>query len=176
MRIHWDHGLENYCAHVRYALLPLSCSNHPHLTGKEHKPPKKYLQVSKSELELGSLPQCSFHSSGVLPCCVSPDFSVHDLRLKCLLVTVCILSPTGLTSPSWTMATQYCTDWKPAPAPGSGAMPTGEGTLFLLYLKWSKVQEEDMCGCQGCLLPWKAGSCGTEYWTFHMDGVHWQSS
>ena len=115
--------------------------------------------MSKPELELGFLPQCSFHSSWVLSCYASPDFSVYHLNLNCLLVTVCSLS---------------CRLNKPFMDYGDTVMHGLEGspsTWLRNHAHWGRYlglalpKVGRTCGCQGCSLPWKVGSCNTEHWT-----------
>lgn len=174
MRIQWDHWYENYCTSARCVLLPLLCNNS--LAWRVRKTSHQGDTIWTRTLVPGSLPQWSFHSNWVLSCYVSLVFSVYDLSLNHLLVTVYVLSPAGLTGPSWTMGIQWCMDWKPAPAPGSGNMPSGEGTLFLLSQGAGLGYRRRKRGWQGCLLPCKGGSYSTECRTFHMEGVHSWSS
>lgn len=142
-------------------LLPLLCSHHPDWQVRKTSHQGNTTRCQKSELELGCLPQCSFHSSWVLPCYVSPDFSVCDLRLNCLPLTVCTL---------------FCRFNKPFMDYGDTVMHGLEAnpSAWLrnhahwgryLILPLPKVWRT--CDCQGCPLPCKVGSCDTEQWTSH---------
>lgn len=102
-----------------------------------------------SKSELGSLPQCSLHSSWVLLCSVSPDFLLYDLSLNCFLVTVCTLSY-RLNKPFL--------DYGDTVMHGLEATPSAwlqNHAHWGRYLVLALPKVGRKCGCQGCPLPWK---------------------